>query len=67
MMTVRIEGDLCKGCEICVYYCPVEILVMSDETNAKGYRIVQVTNAEDCIQCRLCEFNCPDLAINIEE
>jgi len=66
-MTVQVEDNLCKGCEICVFYCPVHILVLGEETNAKGYRVVRVTDPEQCTRCRLCEFNCPDLAINIED
>jgi 2-oxoglutarate ferredoxin oxidoreductase subunit delta len=36
---------------------------MSDEFNRKGYHIPEVINAEDCLNCKLCDMICPDFAI----
>ena len=32
-----IQPERCKGCRICIKYCPEKILVLSDELNS--YRI----------------------------
>ena len=55
-----INRDWCKGCGICVYFCPKNVLELDDQEKAFTARL------EDCICCRLCEFRCPDLAIEIE-
>ena len=45
----------CKGCGICVGFCPKQV---PDE---KG----RVTRPEQCIYCSLYEIRCPDLAIEL--
>jgi 2-oxoglutarate ferredoxin oxidoreductase subunit delta len=66
-MTVHIDERICKGCGLCVYYCPQEVLAISKRRNAKGYNVAEVVAAEDCVACRLCEMACPDLAIFVAE
>jgi indolepyruvate ferredoxin oxidoreductase beta subunit len=57
---IEIRRTWCKGCEICVRICPQDCLRM-DELN-----IAEVTNAETCIRCMLCERLCPDLAVSVQ-
>ena len=66
MTTIRIEAEFCKGCGLCVYYCPRDVLELSNEANAKGYEVVCVRQSEQCVGCKLCEVNCPDMAIQVE-
>jgi 2-oxoglutarate ferredoxin oxidoreductase subunit delta len=54
-----IERRWCKGCRICVHFCPKQVLEIDDDNKAVAVR------PEDCIACRLCELRCPDLAIEI--
>ena len=54
-----INRDWCKGCGICVYFCPKKVLELDDGDKAFAKR------PEDCICCKLCEFRCPDLAIEV--
>ena len=63
--TIIIQSQLCKGCELCVYFCPESILEMGDELNTKSYHYPHVLpNKEaDCKQCRYCERICPEMAI----
>lgn len=54
---VWIDRRLCKGCGICVVLCPKKILTIDEEGKAS------VTERQECIGCRQCEFHCPDFAI----
>ncbi|WP_432664846.1 4Fe-4S dicluster domain-containing protein [Wukongibacter baidiensis] len=51
-----IKPELCKGCGICVAFCPKQVLAMENE------KVVAV-DIEKCIKCGLCELRCPDYAI----
>ena len=54
-----INRNWCKGCGICVAFCPKKVLALDKEEK------VEVLVSEDCIGCRMCEFRCPDLAIEV--
>ena len=61
--TVYIIEDRCKGCGLCVEYCPRGVLKMSDEFNRKGYHPPFVDQPEACVNCDYCEEVCPEFAI----
>jgi 2-oxoglutarate ferredoxin oxidoreductase subunit delta len=56
-----IERGRCKGCGICVHFCPKKVLVLDGEEKAIAM------HPDDCIACGICEMYCPDLAIEIED
>jgi 2-oxoglutarate ferredoxin oxidoreductase subunit delta len=60
---VLIVVERCKGCGFCVEYCPRDVLVLSDEFNARGYHPPKVVKSGECVNCNLCEMICPDFAI----
>lgn len=64
---IHIDEKVCKGCALCIYYCPKEVLKLADKMNQKGYNIAEVAHIEACSGCHLCEIGCPDLAIYVEE
>ncbi|RLC30269.1 MAG: 4Fe-4S ferredoxin [Deltaproteobacteria bacterium] len=55
-----INREWCKGCGICVHFCPGNVLELDEEDKVTAVR------PADCICCRQCELRCPDLAIEIE-
>jgi len=67
---IRINQDLCKGCRgcgLCIAFCPKNVLKMSDRLNKKGVHPPEIIKEEDCILCENCMIYCPDLAIVVGE
>lgn len=56
---LAINRDWCKGCGICISFCPKSVLELDNQDKACAVR------PEDCICCNLCELRCPDLAIEV--
>lgn len=55
----RIERSWCKGCGICVHFCPTKSLELDEEEK------VYAARPKDCICCMQCEIRCPDLALEV--
>ncbi|MFQ5711923.1 MAG: 4Fe-4S binding protein [Candidatus Geothermarchaeales archaeon] len=66
MAKLRVYEDYCKGCEICVRFCPMKVLAQSDRFNRRGYLLPSVVEPEKCTGCGICELLCPDFAIVVE-
>ncbi|MEA1986179.1 MAG: 4Fe-4S dicluster domain-containing protein [Candidatus Marinimicrobia bacterium] len=57
---VVIREDECKGCELCIYACPVNVLSLSESLNKMGYHPA-VYQGDGCIGCGFCFYTCPEL------
>lgn len=55
-----INRSWCKGCGICIAFCPKEALFLDETGKAK-------TDHEKCTTCGICETFCPDFAISLVE
>lgn len=64
---IHLIPERCKGCQLCVTYCPRNVLEMSCLFNSKGYHPPQVRDAQLCVACGLCEMLCPEFAIYVLE
>lgn len=56
---VHVDLDLCKACGICIKLCPTTVF----DADAGGQAVA--ARQEDCTVCRLCEWHCPDFAIEV--
>jgi 2-oxoglutarate ferredoxin oxidoreductase subunit delta len=56
-VTIEINDSWCKGCAICVEFCPKDVLRMTPMDK------VEVKALEACTKCLRCEQLCPDFAI----
>ncbi len=67
--TSSIYEDRCKGCDLCIPECPVDIIVKAgaDRVNWMGWLPVEVKGGDMkyCIACNLCAMICPDQAIEV--
>lgn len=63
---IYLIKDRCKGCNLCIEFCPEDALEESPEFNAKGYhppRLVEKNGDSACVGCGFCEQVCPEFAI----
>ncbi len=62
---VFLIPERCKGCGICIEFCPVDVLKESPRANGKGYHLPEVARnkEEACIHCQFCSLVCPEFAI----
>lgn len=58
---VFIYAKWCKGCHICVEFCPTGVLAFDEEKH-----IPVVAVPEKCTACHFCDTHCPDLAIVVK-
>ena len=56
-----VYRDWCKGCGICVAFCPTKVYDRDEGGKPLAAR------PDDCTGCRFCELHCPDFAITIED
>jgi len=66
-MKVTIDEIRCKGCGICIAFCPKEVFEKSKKRNSYGTAMPEAAKQSKCIGCKLCEKLCPDAAIGLEE
>lgn len=62
---VLFNKEKCKGCELCISFCPKKIIHLDPEVNAKGFHPAGITEMEECIGCTSCATMCPDCCIRI--
>ncbi|SKC83124.1 4Fe-4S binding protein [Maledivibacter halophilus] len=67
MAKVTFNEDICKGCELCISVCPVNIIKMdTSRINSKGYHPAWVKEMDKCLGCGNCATICPDVVITVE-
>ncbi len=63
---LKFKGDKCKGCGLCIKYCPKKILGLSEtEVTKLGYHPVTLKDPDGCIACATCAIMCPDGVISV--
>lgn len=64
--TITIDDNRCKGCELCTFVCPKQIIALAEHFTPRGYRPARLVDADGkCTGCLLCAVICPDVAITV--
>ena len=61
MNEITVKIPRCKGCGICVAFCPKHVLAVNHLSK------VEIVDKEACIGCGQCEMRCPDFAIFVDK
>jgi 2-oxoglutarate ferredoxin oxidoreductase subunit delta len=64
---LKIDKEKCKGCKLCIEFCPKVVLELSLDLNKKGSTYSVMARPDDCIGCRACVLMCPDVCIELFE
>lgn len=65
MESVRIDEKRCKGCGLCVEFCPKHCLTLSEGLNSIGYHPAEMHEPQACSACALCAEVCPESGIAV--
>ena len=57
---VRVFQNWCKGCGLCIAFCPRQVLTEDAEHHPV------VAHPDRCVACHWCAIHCPDFAIVVE-
>ena len=63
--SIIIASELCKGCELCISFCPKGAISQSDQLNAAGYQSALFAEDKGCTGCAICALVCPEAAIEV--
>ena len=55
-----IDIKNCKRCGLCHGFCPQQVFTLAKDGTPR------VTFPEKCINCRMCDLRCPDMAVIME-
>jgi len=67
MARISIDKNKCKGCLLCVKFCPKGLISASDKLNERGVNFVEFRDNGECIACAMCAIICPDCCIEVEK
>jgi 2-oxoglutarate ferredoxin oxidoreductase subunit delta len=62
---IKIDQTLCKGCELCITFCPKGQICISEKLNAAGYAPASFKETGECTGCATCALVCPEVAIEV--
>jgi len=62
---IEIDQVLCKGCQICMEFCPKKSISPADKLNAAGYLPASYNDKGECTGCAICALVCPEVCIEV--
>jgi len=65
MPKINIDQDKCKGCALCIFFCPKKEIKLGEKLNKKGVNPAVFQDAGKCAGCGFCAVICPDSCIEV--
>jgi 2-oxoglutarate ferredoxin oxidoreductase subunit delta len=66
MAKIVIDKEKCKGCLLCVSFCPKNLIIKSKKINKNGINYVEFLDENNsCLGCAMCAVICPDCCITV--
>ena len=63
---IVVDTERCKGCNLCVVACPLNIIRLTKKTvNKRGYAFAEQVVEGMCTGCTCCAQVCPDGCITV--
>ena len=62
---IEIDREACKGCQLCIAFCPKALIALSVKANESGYVPASFNKHTDCSGCAVCALVCPEAAIEV--
>ena len=62
---IVVDTERCKGCNLCVVACPLNVIALTKEVNVKGYNYAHQILEDTCNGCSSCATVCPDGCISV--
>lgn len=66
MGKINIDKERCKGCELCIKFCPHSLIVIKKNLNNSGFYVAEFLDKDSkCTGCTFCALVCPEIAIEV--
>lgn len=65
MAKIKINPEKCKGCFLCLEFCPKKLIQESKGLNKKGVKFAEFVDDGSCLGCQMCAVICPDCCIEV--
>lgn len=65
MAKITIDKDKCKGCLLCISFCPKGLIKKSNSLNKRGVNAAEFSDMDECLGCAMCAIICPDCCIEV--
>jgi 2-oxoglutarate ferredoxin oxidoreductase subunit delta len=65
VVRIIVDAEKCKACDLCVKFCPKELMRLAEAMNRRGFHVAECGDPERCSGCTFCAVMCPETAIEI--
>jgi 2-oxoglutarate ferredoxin oxidoreductase subunit delta len=65
MAKIKIDRRRCKGCLLCIAFCPKGSISTDKDLNSRGVKPARFIDKGMCVGCALCAVICPDCCIEV--
>ncbi len=83
MAKITIDRERCKGCLLCISFCPKGLISVDKNLNRRGVKPVKFSRqtnlnkgeippkagneSPECLGCTMCAIICPDCCIEVSK